>query len=248
MANITADDYKEQINDVTKALENINVYNYDEIKGKIIPVLKGSITKKKMVASLNPEETEVEIVDGDKAEKDNAPFKLPYLDLEIEFRIPIIEDKDGSQSVKVSKTLRECWDVTSEEILADAISNIKERVDSLPAVLFGMGFDLEDDAENINELYMVSNKSSVNGASSILKREVMNKIADKLGDTFFVIPSSIHEVLCFPYDEDNYDGIKQMIVDINRDVVNETEVLGDHPYIYKKDKGLFRTVEELKAS
>jgi hypothetical protein len=88
-------------------------------------------------------------------------------------------------------------------------------------------------------MYVLSNQKNYFGASVIYYPGVLKKLAEQIGRDLIVLPSSIHEVILTPVrGEEDYDEINQMIRDINRDEVDEEEVLSDHLYYYdaKRDE------------
>ena len=74
---------------------------------------------------------------------------------------------------------------------------------------------------------IVSNKQKAYGAAGILG--VINKLKKVNTDGFYVLPSSIHEVLVVPKDRDKseYD---MMVREVNATTVDPAEVLGNHAY------------------
>ena len=54
-----------------------------------------------------------------------------------------------------------------------------------------------------------------------------------MGENYFVLPSSIHEVIIVPESASpGYSDLNEMIREINQTQVAEEEVLGDHAYYY----------------
>lgn len=86
------------------------------------------------------------------------------------------------------------------------------------------------------EVFVLSNKEMFWGAAALLYPGVMDRLHEMLGD-FYVIPSSVHELLLLPVTADaDPKNISGMIWSANRSVVNEEEVLSDDLYIYDSDK------------
>lgn len=82
-------------------------------------------------------------------------------------------------------------------------------------------------------LYVITNASRYNGAASILYEEALEEAAVHIGGSYYILPSSIHEVILFP-DLDNPDPevLLNMVHDINRDEVAVTDQLSDNIYYY----------------
>ena len=49
-----------------------------------------------------------------------------------------------------------------------------------------------------NPMFCLTNKAKMNGASLLLQEDIRKQIGECLGSDYFVIPSSIHEVLILP--------------------------------------------------
>ncbi len=79
-----------------------------------------------------------------------------------------------------------------------------------------------------NPMFCLTNEAKMNGASLLLQEDIRKQIGECLGSDYFVIPSSIHEVLILP---DN--GIFQvpelnaMVQEVNETKVERQEQLSD---------------------
>ena len=81
-------------------------------------------------------------------------------------------------------------------------------------------------------IYVVTNESAYLGAACVLNKDEIRKALSWLGRKFYVIPSSIHEMLIIPYDfGGNALGLAQMIREVNDGVVLPEDQLGDKAYI-----------------
>ena len=82
-------------------------------------------------------------------------------------------------------------------------------------------------------MYVVSNKSSMRGASAVLDKKILEDIGRKHGtDTLIILPSSIHEVLVIPYEDGmDMDFMKNMVTEVNTtEVLPEDQLISD---VYK---------------
>ena len=72
----------------------------------------------------------------------------------------------------------------------------------------------------------------------ILDKEKLKLIAKRLKDDFYIIPSSVHEVLCVPiHDILDQKFLNQQLIEINRTKVLPEEILEWHIYCYHADTG-----------
>jgi hypothetical protein len=87
------------------------------------------------------------------------------------------------------------------------------------------------------EMFVLTNSRGINGASCLLYPNVLEQIAGELNSDFYILPSSIHEVILVI----NQGGIdkftlKEMVCDVNKTQVAVDEVLSDQVYYYSRDK------------
>lgn len=118
------------------------------------------------------------------------------------------------------------------ELYTNAIKNIEYTIQPLSDMLSGIPIT------STIPIYVVSNKNHRYGASSMLSFSCMNKVKKMLNaESLFILPSSIHEVLCIPAKGNNnvedIQNFKQMIESVNREVLSEDEFLSNHLYYYK---------------
>lgn len=158
-----------------------------------------------------------------------------YLDLAV---IPVIvfqSSDEKMQSIKVTMDIAERWGVDYDTIINTGISNTKtmfpctarnlsEVVGSL------MGCDMDD----IPDCHMkvVTNACSINGAAAILDDELLQEIYEEFDGTYYIIPSSIHELIVIPSGICEPDEIKNLVRQVNSTEVRDDEVLSDNVYIY----------------
>ena len=91
-------------------------------------------------------------------------------------------------------------------------------------------------------MYVLSNADKLNGAAALLDAKTMEDISEKLGGDFVVLPSSIHETIVLPLNEDmDRHTLEAMVQDVNATQVAPEERLSDHVYAYDaKEHELFR--------
>ena len=172
------------------------------------------------------------------------------LDLALVVRIELEKTDSGEFHVcTVSKGFLANYGVTEEELFEMAMKT-SEKI--RPTHIMNMNdFILpelknnlpEDEMEYTREVcntegmfnYIITNSNMCNGASSIFYPGVLDKIFKELG-AFFVIPSSIHEVLILQckehYTDEDVSYFKHMISDVNNKCMLDKEILSDSLYMY----------------
>lgn len=75
---------------------------------------------------------------------------------------------------------------------------------------------------------IVTNKERMFGAINIYNEDCIKKVQEILKTkNFYVLPSSIHEVICCPTEEVEINDLLKMVTDINHTQVKEEDQLGN---------------------
>ena len=114
----------------------------------------------------------------------------------------------------------------------------------LTSLLIGIKKDVLDELQQgitytgENILYVLTNQIRSFGASVILYDGCLEMIGKYLGDNYFVLPSSIHEVIIMPEKKAPWGGVglSEMVQEINRTQVDDEDVLSDYAYYYDCEK------------
>lgn len=86
-------------------------------------------------------------------------------------------------------------------------------------------------------MYVLTNRQRHYGAACLLYPGLLEKFADRAGQDFYVLPSSVHEMILVPAGVDvGKDSLREIVADINRKHVAEEEVLADSVYYYSRGK------------
>lgn len=114
--------------------------------------------------------------------------------------------------------------------------------------MLGMLEELQAE-ENINEdlpkdlLYVLTTEDKYQGAAAMLIINNLEMIHKKIKCNFYILPSSVHEVIIVP-DTDNQISSKKteefykMVCDVNRTTVDPIDKLTDSVYYYSQENGL----------
>ena len=96
-----------------------------------------------------------------------------------------------------------------------------------------------------NRFYYLTNSNIVNGAATILYPDILKTIGDKFQGNYFILPSSIHEVLLLKNDgETNVEELQSTVRSVNDESVPEGDILSDHVYAYDRENERFYQVSE----
>lgn len=163
---------------------------------------------------------------------DSLRIKKDFLDLELYCRI-CDDVKQPKMTAVVTETLKKYWNVSEEEVFlaAEFNSRLYER-SSLASMIAGM-VDVPDDddmPEMMPQMTVIQNPAVI--ADSI----ELENLSDEFG-SFWIIPSSIYEVILLP-DDDGADEhmLNAMVQEVNETQVVPEERLADHVYYYDADQ------------
>lgn len=146
------------------------------------------------------------------------------------YLIPCIQVREEGSVIRVVTPLLELWGVTEDMVFDTAFDNQEKlhpvRIRSLCSAL-GM-----PDLPGMPPVYLISNTSGILGASAILYDGVIDEVREKMsGYEFYILPSSIHEMIACPIPPDgDISNLRDMVESINARSVPEEERLTDSVY------------------
>ena len=236
-----------------------------EIMREIAGIASRSMDKTERIGSLDygdyesvKEYLSVTLING----RDNRQMlsRMPHRQMEdlaliLELKFPM---EEGVGSIKVSHELAELWAVDTDTLFAQAQENsLKAEPPSLHRMedtMLSLAFD-RDAAENLlenpapeeapSQLYVLSNMSKNKGAAVLSYPGVLEKADQLFPKGFYVLPSSIHELLIVPKSpEIDPRELGEMVRAVNRAEVAKEEQLSDRVYEYDREAGTIRQVPE----
>lgn len=202
------------------------ISDYNKIKDKIIYRLVNREANKKLLG--------------------NVPY-IAWLDLAIVFCVLLEVTQHGTATMAVRNEHLDMWEVSREELYRKATENtvrlLPDDFASMGAVieeLTGTEFDgawtRETEYEK-EDMYVLSNRLRSHGAAAILYEGRLDGIGAYLKSNFYVLPSSIHEVIVIPERAAPGKGeLSAMVAEINETQVEAEEVLSDRAYYYDREK------------
>ena len=168
---------------------------------------------------------------------------IPYLDLAIVFCVLVETDMEEGKiaTMLIRSEHLKYWDVTEGEIYRRAFENTEKL---LPADLQTLCAILEETPEFEGEdtkkgecMYVLSNRLRNFGAATILYEDRLKIIRMCFGENFYILPSSIHEVILLPESHAmEKEELAKIVKDINETQVKEEEVLSDLAYYFDGEK------------
>lgn len=144
------------------------------------------------------------------------------LDLSLVYKVVIDLEDCRMDGPVFTNEMAEEMNLTEEDLFRFASRNTPLK---LPPVLTEVDDDL---------FYIISNINSVAGAAAMLYDGVLDMLAARLDADFYVLPSSIHEVLAVPAGNHDAKELLDMVTGINEVLVEEKDWLSDHIYYYNR--------------
>ena len=149
-------------------------------------------------------------------------------------------------------------DITIEQLYKLALENTQRlfrgRVTSMMNVMTEILADKLDEecceeffdlmADNVEiPMFVVTNAAKLNAAIVLLYDNLMKKFAEKIGGSFYILPSSVHETLFIPCSDDmDIEYLRDMVRTVNSSEVSEEEYMSDNVYCYDADTDSFEIV------
>lgn len=223
-------DIKEEVERRRKFKDNFviqNIMDYEAIKDKIFYRIENSF----------------ELRDDSRIYIHYEKYTVvPYVYVCDECRIPI------------NYQMLSTWNVSQLDIVNIGKENIVKLADieftSMTKLLISMmETELpfpEIEVPQDDTMFVLLDNRNIVGAALITIEEVREMIANQLNSDYYIIPSSVHEVIIVPTDKainGNTDYIKDIIKEVNTNVVSETDKLSDDLWYYNRATKRFDIVE-----
>ena len=211
------------------ALHAADIVNYDEMKNKL----------------------SMEVVSAER----NADLlqKIPHEQMEdmaVVYRLILGETPGGHNTLLVTNDLMEQFGINREQLHADAMVNAPEirpsEIRGMTEVMNEMFGGMMPEMDPADEqLFVASVPSNEHGAGVIAYPNFFEDAAEKLGGDFYVLPSSIHEVLLVRDNgEMSVNDLEDMVRSVNASEVRPEEQLTDHVYHYDAKEHVFELAEK----
>jgi hypothetical protein len=190
----------------------------------------------------------------------DKPHKI-VADLAVIYYIELDTGKDnGYSTIPITNTLLESYGIDVDDLHGIALENMIQSdsvtLTSLTDKILEMqipGFASMSDTEKERArkslgiepspmYYLSNNGSNMFGAAVLLDVEVLKHIRAKFGG-FYILPSSVHEVLIVPkFLGESLETLQQMVREVNQNVVDNVDILSDNVYSFNLDSNSIRVM------
>lgn len=165
----------------------------------------------------------------------NIP-SVEYLNFSIIFKLLFGQNSGGLVTATITNDLMAAWNVNIEMVHQAALTNTpvlqEYTLKSMSDILAELIND--DSIADTDIMYVLTNKQASCGCGCILYPHVLENFAEKIGKDFYILPSSIHEVLLVPDIEGDARSLLQIVREINRTELSQEEFLSDNVYHYSR--------------
>lgn len=191
---------------------------------------------------------------------------VPFLDLAICFYYAYSNAELGEGTILIHNPHVEMWGIAAEQLMDIAkentprifpwecvsMENIMSEFDDDEAFqLSGADENSGEGGNNIKEemdaflentpMHVLSNSKKMHGSVCLLYPGVIEELAEKYGESLYILPSSIHEVILLAdRGKDRVDDLKEMIHVINETQVEPEDILSDSLYYFDRIEKSFK--------
>lgn len=142
-------------------------------------------------------------------------------------------------STPVTYDLLRSYGINEQQLHEDALAGSMEHfpvvfvsMAEMMSRMMGIDADMMPPQEG-PELMILSNETALYGAGALFYPGQLDEIAQQVGGDYYIIPSSIHEVILVPDDGSiEREALDSMIREVNTTVVNPEDRLADDAYHY----------------
>ncbi len=180
------------------------------------------------------------VLTGDKEYADQFALREVGAGL---YAIPIVKVEMGNGecgSIKITKQHVKGWGIDMDTLYADANEVFSKETIAFGGIgeFLGMGMGMEPvDAP----MCVASNDEKVNGAAVMLSPEFDKMCLSKYPEGYYILPSSVHEVIVVSRNLAPVCALENMVRDVNATVVRPEEVLCDNVLAIENGKIVIAT-------
>lgn len=159
-------------------------------------------------------------------------YLVPYLLLD--------DSSDSMASCAVTIDLINGWGISKDELMNDTLNNSPKL---FPFEITTLEEKLGLPRPEKPKTYVITNKKMINGASALFYKNAMSIAYLLIGEEYYVLPSSVHELLAVPVSQcDDVEGLASGVRSINAAIVSADDYLSDNVFKYNADANDIVTV------
>ena len=247
-----------KLEDILRKIADIRVNKNIESESDYLWIVDYEKAKEHLVCRIVNRDDNLELLE-------KVPHKIVE-DLAVTYHVIVANINGLDGNVRVTNEILEMYGISQEELHEQALENMRkinppifvplrkmivEMLEKRLEKLKEQAEEGQDIIESLFEdadrskLYVLTNRGKIDGAAAILDQEIMKEISKEVGGNFYIIPSSIHEVLIMPVDCMDYESLEEIIKDVNNTQVSQEEKLSDYAYEYDVNEGQIHRADKM---
>lgn len=180
---------------------------------------------------------------------------MPYVvfhDLAIIFYVSLTEIAENAVAL-VNNNQMNTWQQNPDSLYQISLTNTCRKY---PLQILSMQDLLKEGLEKLPEeerdefekmlyvtedtrMYVATNRERINGAAVLLYPAMLKQFAQRIQTDFYILPSSVHELILVPdYGDTTAESLGIMVQDVNEEQVAEEEVLSNSVYYYNRESDI----------
>ena len=172
-------------------------------------------------------------------------------DLAVYYVVVVGCNRDGTACMTIRNTHQEMLGITTDELHQIAMENTTKI---FPPVFMKIEDKLSQIENNLlvskdvgrnSGMFVLTNEIANFGAVNILNPDITEKVREIIGGDYYIIPSSVHELLLVSKNEMvDARELGILVREVNGHMVDREDRLSDHIYEMDFEKNELRTVKE----
>lgn len=165
---------------------------------------------------------------------------LPFLDLAVVFYSLLTDTPVGHATVLIRNSHLELWGKNTSWLYEAAKENTEKLLPKRLVSMEDMIYELSEGKQEPEyagiPMYVLTNSRKSFGAACLLYDGVLGECFRRLEESYYLIPSSVHEVILIPASAvGDSRELCALVQEMNRTQVRSTEVLSDTVYLYSEE-------------
>lgn len=204
-----------------------NPFDFEKVRNRIIPKLINAAANKELL--------------------DNIPHRQ-IADLAVIYQVHYTMDNGIESTLKITQALLDIYRLTIDELHQLAVRNMEnifemKFIGLMQQLTEAFALSTNQDPMNFTEVInpvdepikVLCLPEYSGGASAVLSEKIMNTVIERMGKDFYILPSSLMEVLIIPNAMLKVSEMKEIVRTVNIEAVKKEDFLSDEVYVYNAE-------------
>lgn len=202
-------------------------FDFEKIRNRIIPKLINAAANKELLT--------------------NLPHRK-IADLAVIYQIYYTMDNGIGSTLEITQQLLDIYHLTIDELHQLAVRNMEnifemKFIGLMQQLTESFALSTNQDPMKFTEvrnpvdepIKVLCLSEYSDGASAVLSEKIMNTVIERMGKDFYILPSSLMEVLIIPNDILEVSEMKEIVRTVNIEAVKKEDFLSDEIYLYNTE-------------